>query len=689
MNKIRFITTSFAFTLLLAQLAFAQVSDYDDELVRWTPQGALVFVNEGAVSEEKPIDGVIQAVVYRSIGNTDGFEEIARIQRASNWVEFSERAGPELIRQLSDGLRIFNEAELWNYILENPLIDHYDINLALDKRMWHAFGTAFIDEESVQFRPGQKITYRVRHVMQDGSPPDTLYHGTVTIGREPAIEPPVLIERLERENEVGARWASPLEGSEDAIFAYVYRQHEPDGEYEQIPGRIFANRIDDMIIYNWRENIEPDRALRYYIVPMDIAGIPGPPSDTTTVISADFNNLPLIGNVTAIDTTDGIHLSWKAVKDKPYITGIEVRRSRSASSGFRILDTLSVQHTEYLDLQVLPNTVYYYQFRVVTIRGTTELPSGVSSASYRNRHTQPATPSGLSAQHEDDGIRLTWDPVQEPDLFGYYVYRGTSRHDSMTVVSRAIRDTTTFVDNSDELDGRTNYVYAIQSVNMSDLRSELSDYVVIRPNRLVQPPAPSGVYGYGELNRIRLSWRGVKRLDPAVAGYHIYRTEEVVDTFPESMEGANMAKIAGLERVNSELLRSTEFDDRFVEQGIEYFYAVSSVDHFGAESELSSISGFQTASNTVLPPAEFNARQVRAGVELRWNQTQQKNILEYRIFRRTRGEDSSVLIASLSNNVTNFTDKQITPGTLYWYSIQAATAAGESRRSTEQSVFTQ
>ncbi|TVR18426.1 MAG: hypothetical protein EA391_02290 [Balneolaceae bacterium] len=670
-------------------MAFAQAMDYDDELVRWTPQGSLIFVNEGAVSEDIPLDGVVQAVVYRRIGDNDSFEEITRLERADSWDEFVERAGMELIQQLSEGLRITEQEELWSYIREHPLIDHYDINLALDRRMWKAFGTAYTDNESAELRPGQEVTYRVRHVMEDGSPPDTLYHGTVVVGEKPVIESPILVDRLERKNEVGAIWSSPLEGSHDAIFAHVYRQHESGSEFEKIPGQIFANRIDDRIVYRWRESIEPGRALRYYIRPLDIAGVPGPPSDTTTVISADFDNLPLLGNVSATDTTDGIYLSWHEIDERPYITGIEIRRSRDARSGYRILDTLSVSATEYFDYQALPNTMYYYQFRVVTVREATELPSGVASASYRNKNTPPSTPAGLTAEHEEEGVRLTWDSVHEPDLFGYYVYRGTSRHDSLAVVSRAIRDTTTFLDNSEELDGRTNYVYAVQAVNVSDLRSELSDKIVIRPNRLVQPPAPPGVQGYGELNRIRLSWSGVQRQDPAVAGYHLYRSSEPVANYRESMKGAEMAKAAGLERINEEMLNSTHFDDLAVESGAIYYYAVTSVDRFGVESQLSSVSRFRTASKVILPPSQFSARQTSFGVELRWNETQQQDIREYRIYRRARGEESPTLLSDLPASTTRYTDDTAVNGTVYWYSIQVSGESGESRRSTERSVHFQ
>ncbi len=102
----------------------------------------------------------------------------------------------------------------------------------------------------------------------------------------------------------------------------------------------------------------------------------------------------------------------------------------------------------------------------------------------------PSPPAGLTAVQENEGIRLNWDSVEEPNLYAYYVYRGTSRYDSLAVVSHAIQDTTTFFDNAEQLSGRTNYVYAVKAVSNNKLESDLSNMVTIRPDRIVRPPAP-------------------------------------------------------------------------------------------------------------------------------------------------------------------------------------------------------
>ena len=661
-----------------------------EELVRWTPNGMVVFASDAALSEEMPVDGLVQSVIYRRVGDESSFREIGRLQRADSWEEFVERAGEDLVEWFRASPELETDEEVWEFIKQNPSIVDYGFD-ALDESFWRAFGTAYFDEETVDFREGETVSYQVRFITTDGSESDEMYQGSATVGELPNLLPPSNVERFETDSLAGGTWISPFEGGDDAFFGQVYRQDFPDGEFRLLPGVIPAQLTavaegDSVFVYRVRDQVEPDRGYRYYIEPLDMFGTPGPPSDTLMVISVDFNNLPSIGNVAAVDTTSGIHLSWNPLPNRPYITGVEISRSREPSGNFMVLDTLSVTASEFLDTRLVPNRTYYYEFRAVTIRESLDFPTGVASASFRNTEIPPTTPSALQAEQEGDGIRLHWDSVEEPDLFGYYVYRGTSRHDSMAVVSRAIRDTTTFLDRSEELDGRTNYVYAVRAVNMSDMESELSNMVVARPNRLVRPPAPIGIEGYAEQSRIRLSWRNEQRRDGAIAGYHLYRTTSQPGRYPEGESASVQAEQAGFERINDEILTTTSFDDINVNPGETYYYALSTEDHFGVESTLSEARRFRSSPASLLPPSQVSARTVTGGVEIRWNRTLQQDVENYRIYKRARGEENPSVIGTVSSETTRFTDDEVTEETLYWYSVSVVRGEQESSRGREQSV---
>ena len=687
-HRMGFWFLAFASFLIGASGALAQNLSVNevDGLVHWSEQGMVVFVSNAALSVENPQQGRTEAIVYRKTEDEDEFVEIARMSRAASAEEFTERAGGQLTDSLMSSTESENLDELWEYIKANPAVDGYGF-LGFEPSFWRAMGTAYFDTETTGYDFGTEVEYEIHYVMENGTVSDYRVRGSEIAGSEPEILQPAVFDRLERENVVGGKWASPISGSEDALFANVYRQENLEGEFEKLEDKVMARRTEDsLLVYQWQEEVQTEHTYRYMVEPLDIVGNPGPMSDTLTVISVDFENLPLIKNVATVDTTSGIHLSWDPVPNKSYITGVEIRRSRNSAGDYIIMDTLSVRQTEYLDTRLVPNIPYYYEFRVVTVRDRTEQPSGVASASFRNNTLPPSPPNNLRAEQEEDGIRLRWNANPEPDLFGYYVYRGTSRYDSMAVISKAIKDTTTFFDDSEELNGRTNYVYAVKSINVSELQSELSNQVIIRPDRVVRPPAPVGIEGYAEQNRIRLSWQDVKERDRAVKGYHLYRGTEPPGSYDLEISGSEAAAKSGFERQNDALLESNYFDDLSVQSGVRYYYSVSTVDQYGRESELSNTAQFTAELSALIPPSQVSVRNVNGGVELRWSQTQQSGAEQFHLYRRSRGDDSPERIATFSLDETQYLDSNAQPGNLYWYSVSVAGSSRESDRSSEQSV---
>lgn len=690
MNIIRRIirTLTLLLILFLSPAVFAQEQTSEENFVFWTSEGMVVFTGNAILSEEFPVQGRVAAIVYRQLEGESDFRETARIQRPETWEEFREKSTGRLTEALMDITQTETEEELWDYIRENPQADNYSF-LIFEREFQQALGLAFLDEETKNLAPGETARYKVTYLLEDGSEEDQEAIGSAYAGQQPSILPPVTVGFLESESTVGGQWAAPVEGSEDALFANIYRQTDLQGEFERIPTRLMAmrNQQEGIITYQWDEPAEPERWYRYFIEPLDLVGNPGPRSDTLQVISVDFNNIPLMSNVEVSDTSSGIHLSWERLPNKPWLTGIEIQRSRSSSGGYIVLDTLAITTTEFIDTQIVPNRTYYYEFRVVTIRDRVALPSAVARGSFENRYMPPSTPTGVTAVQEGEHIRINWDSVQEPDLYAYYVYRGTSRYDSLVVASRAITDTTTFLDESEILSGRTSYTYAVKAVNMSGLESDLSDFVIIRPDRRVAPPPPPGISGYGEFNRIRLTWRNMARQDEAVTGYHVYRSSEPVSA--EAVDHANGSplEISGLERLTDVPISATAFDDTGLTSGQQFYYAVSSVDIFDVESTLSPFTSFRTLRPELSSPSQVSVRQINGRVEVRWNRTRQDGATGYQIFRRSRGETEPELIGSAALEETIFNDTDAVPGSLYWYSVNVVAGEFESPRSREYSVM--
>lgn len=652
-----------------------------EDHVYWTPEGMIVIVNDAALSPEVPVDGLIEAVVYRKLEDQSSYTEVGRLQRAGSWKEFVERGSYRLVEALMSATRIDTEMELWEFIQQNPRARDYGF-IYYERDFQKAFGLIFVDKETSDLPEGEEVSYRMTYVMENGEESDERYSGSEIVGKMPNILAPRSINFVESENIVGGQWASPIEGSEDAFFANIYRQIGAGSDFELLPNRLMANRNEEegIITYSWEESAEPEEWYRFFVEPIDFIGNTGPRSDTLQVISVNFDNIPLMNEVEISEDPSGIRMYWQPIDYKPYLTGIEIRRSRDARSGFVTLDTLDVTATEFVDSKVVPNQTYYYEFRVVTMRAAVDFPSAVTSGSFENKEMPPSIPSGLKAMHEGENIRLHWNSVEEPDLYAYYVYRSTSRYDSLVVASRAITDSTTFLDTDEILDGRTNYTYAVKAVNMSGLESELSNFEVIRPSRLVRPMAPVGVSGYAEYNRVRISWRDVQRRDDAVIGYHVYRS-------PQPVESISTYDLPDkVERLTETLITTTAFDDVDVETGQQYYYAISSVDMFNVESELSPFSKFTITRPPLLAPSQVSVRAINGQIEIRWNRTHQNSVSGYFVYRRTGDQTEPEVVADLGLDETTFIDSNALPGTLYWYSVSILDGDDESSRSREQSV---
>lgn len=383
----------------------------------------------------------------------------------------------------------------------------------------------------------------------------------------------------------------------------------------------------------------------------------------------------------------GIFLSWEKIPQKPYLTGIQIQRSRHSDSGYVGLDTVDIGKTTYLDDRLVAYVTYHYSFKILSIRENDAPPSAYTSAAYKNKSAPPDAPRDLTAEQEGENIRLNWEKSASPNIYAYYVYRGISSADSLEVVSPALRDTTTFLDTTDFLDGRTNYTYGVKAVNYNKLRRYFSSFVTIRPNRKVIPPVPFGISGYVDGSRIRLNWKDMQSFDNAVTGYNLYRrTSSKIGEFRNKPPASKTADTLGFTKVNTNPIQKTYYDDNQINRGENYQYAISTVDEFGVESELSQISEFTIRELPLDAPSRVSGRTVNEGIEILWNPVVKDEVTGYAVYRRTRNQSQPEKIAEAGQNEQSYTDRTVESGEFYFYSVSTISSGRESERSEETGV---
>jgi len=177
------------------------------------------------------------------------------------------------------------------------------------------------------------------------------------------------------------------------------------------------------------------------------------------------------------------------------LNGYIVYRSEPKLAGVFIpLDTIQVTH--FIDGQRSYDTTYSYHVTALDQSGNESQPSDVISSTSPNTNA-PESPLYLFAEgHNYSGqqyIRLQWQPVDEYDLKGYFIYRSESpgvqigNQQPLTFSEQSLFDDTV------GLAINKPYYYVITTVDRGDKESvaskELSDFVSAVPALL--SPAPN------------------------------------------------------------------------------------------------------------------------------------------------------------------------------------------------------
>ncbi len=201
---------------------------------------------------------------------------------------------------------------------------------------------------------------------------------------------------------------------------------------------------------------------------------PSPPPSTPTGLTAD-----------ALSPTK-IDLNWN---DNPESSVTRYNIYRSTTSGFtpdqnNLID--EAETSDYLDIGLNPDTIYYYRVTAVdAYRQESDPSSIVSDTTLSPDSNPPATPTGLSTTATSyNQIDLNWNDNSELDLLKYRIYRSTSSGftpDNNNLISETL--SSEFIDWN--LNSETTYYYRVSAVddsnNESPATSQQSATTLVRP----------------------------------------------------------------------------------------------------------------------------------------------------------------------------------------------------------------
>ncbi|MGO8673133.1 MAG: fibronectin type III domain-containing protein, partial [Capsulimonadaceae bacterium] len=348
----------------------------------------------------------------------------------------------------------------------------------------------------------------------------------------------------------------------------------------------------------------------------------------------------------ASEANNQVVLSWAGVAG---VRSYNVyRATATGAEGSTAFGTSS--STTFTDTGLTSGVTYCYKVAAVSGSGTSAQSSEASST------LTPVTPSGVKALSGNAQVVLLW--ISSIGATSYNVYRGTaSGAEGATAIGIAAN---TFYTDTGLANGAT-YFYTVAAVNgggTSGLSSESS--ATPEPPIPAVPTALSATSGNAQVS---LSWTA----STGATSFNVYRGTA------SGAEGSTSVGPA----------TTTSYSDTGLTNGVAYFYEVAAV-NAGGTSPLSSEASATPAPQIPGAPAGLTGTAGNSQVALSW--TASTGAASYCIYRGTAtgAEAATAIVTGIT--AVNYTNRSVTNGTTYFYTVAAVNSSGTSPPSNEASA---
>lgn len=365
---------------------------------------------------------------------------------------------------------------------------------------------------------------------------------------------------------------------------------------------------------------------------------------------------PTPGPIVAQPSGLGILVTWTPpVADD--LASYDIYRSTNSDSLFQKIndDAVPATDTMYEDRKAMPNMQYFYRMVSIDRAGNSSEQSAHAIGYYRN-FRPPLPPQYVAATGNQQGVRIEWEPNDEPDLQGYFVYRSESLNGELTQVSQLLSKDTNFYQNSDShLSSRATYWYLVQAINYSGFVSRYSVPTAARPEIQELPLAPLTFRGWSETYGNRLFW-GESNDNIA--------NDIIIERAPAATEK--------WERVAVLPVETGTFTDTTAEGDVEYLYRIRALSDYGVEGMATQNISMTRYLRPLPPPGSLMATKADDGARLEWDPALDERVSGYVIYRKTGKEKAErISETALPAGIRTFNDQTIERGKIYFYSVAA------------------
>lgn len=616
---------------------------------------AAAFSSAGGTYQ--PANPAERIQIERADNGSKNFKKLGEIHFPAAAAELEKRLGG-YIADVCTQLQCQSAQQAYDILLKHGT-DTLGL-LLIATEVQEAVGLTFVDYER---DPQKASTYRVS---KQGSSSAVLMEVKAGL---PRYDEKYRLEALAAsDSAVTLSWYSLSKMKEETMprIATIYKQIGHRGAFKEHSRQLVLNNGDsDSTFVRFSEEVHPGENLGYFMQVEDIAGNRGLASDTAYMITVDRGAIKPILRLDAQDTLGGVLLTWDAIPDESLYSGIQILKSRKADSDFVVLDTVPITDTAYLDLRVLQSSSYFYRVRPLLYNLPDSDPMNfaeTTGAVGLREDVRPQRPVDVQAHPVEQGIAVTWQQGEELNLFGYYVLRGTSDSD-MEVISPPVQDLM-YIDTAIVPGYSGQLQYAVQAISLNQQVSDTSEIASLAVRQPVNLNPPGGLQSRWSDVGVALEWEDVMRRDSRVEGYMLYRKKEEENNFVPLF---------------TELYKLPFFKDTTTISSQAYDYAVTSIDSWGNQSILSTVSSLKgEVKQTLLLPQELYLRNLRTGIEVFWPESAFKAGEQYVIYRKSADQKTAEKIGTSAPDAP-FVDRQVQNNQLYEYTIRIVSASGEGQ----------
>ena len=343
----------------------------------------------------------------------------------------------------------------------------------------------------------------------------------------------------------------------------------------------------------------------------------------------------------------GIQVTWQAADG-----AAQYRVYRKAEGATKWSIIAHTTGTSYVDKTAEAGVKYTYTVRGIAADGKT-LSSGYDGngvSAMIPKSTAPAIVKLTGAKEVNGGIQVTWQAAD--GAAQYRVYRKDAVNTGWTVLTSSATGTS-FVDKT-AVAGVT-YTYTVRGVakdgkTLSPSYDKIGVSAVIAPAKVVLVSAKADSAG------ILVTWQ-------KAAGAHSYQVFR---------KTAN----TGWQRI-AKNIHDTEWKDIDAVKGTKYFYTVRAVADDGTTRGAYDGTG-KTATVTKNPttPADVTLGKAvagKSGITVTWSYA--ADARTYRVYRKAAGENKWTIV-NKNVNGKSWTDKNVTKGVKYTYTVRGVNANG-------------